>query len=156
MSSVVDQNSWRRKHDDPGAPAIVPLPQSRFYPASRNDLIEIITAAQGMPDPKPEVKACGSHWAFSGAAMTQGFIVETNDPDETNNPRLDPPQPLFEVIPGCMTPEAIQWFYDQNMAAFVSFGRSCCSRCNHCRTRGRRRSSSHGAQCFGQNGPDDC
>lgn len=118
-----NQNPWRRKHDDPTQPARVPVPQQRFYPGSRNDVIQIIETAESA-QPKPQVRACGSHWALSDAAVTEDFIVETSTPDDNTQPSLACKQPLqasqackpiYDVIPRCMTPEAVRWFYDQGM-----------------------------------------
>lgn len=119
MPPTWDQKSWHREHDDPNKPR-VPIPQRRYYPTTLQDLIDIVKEAEGMPDPKPEVRASGSHWALSDAAMTNGFIVETNDPegDPTNpsRPRLN--QTLYNVIPRCLSSEAWRFFISQHPVAF--------------------------------------
>ena len=114
MAVSSNQNPWRRKHDDPTKPARVPLPQERFYPGSLDDVISVIQTAESLPLPKPQVRASGSHWALSDAAVTEDFIVETSDPDDPSQPSLDG-LPLYDVIPHCMTPSAVRWFADQAM-----------------------------------------
>jgi hypothetical protein len=109
-----DQKPWHRVHDDPSS-AAVPQPQSRFYPTSRQDLIDIVNLAESMPV-RTEVRACGSHWALSGAAVTNDFLVETHDPEGGSAPPLN--RTLQEVIPSCMSAEAIRFFITQGVEPF--------------------------------------
>jgi hypothetical protein len=119
MPPIYDQKSWHREHDDPTKPS-VPRPQRHYYPSTLKDLVDIVKEAEGMPDPKPEVRACGSHWALSDAAVTNQFIVETNgpegDPANASLPRLN--QTLYNVIPRCLSAEAWRFFISQHPVAF--------------------------------------
>lgn len=123
MSIPVDQKEWRRRHDDPLLAPIVSNPIAHFYPKSkprplsRKDLIDIVNCSLdvkncqlfpskwlGQPGhgpvregvPKIEVRASGSHWALSEAAVTDKFIVETHGLNKT----------LYDVIPSCLSKEA--------------------------------------------------
>jgi hypothetical protein len=109
-----DQKPWHRVHDDPSI-AAVPQPKSRFYPTSRQDLIDIVELAESMPI-RTEVRASGSHWALSDASVTNDFLVETQDPEGGSAPPFN--QTLQEVIPGCMTTEAIRFFIEQGVEPF--------------------------------------
>ncbi len=110
-----NQNPWHRRHDDPSRPKI-PRPPIRFYPNTRPDLIDIVTLALQNYDaasqaPLPEIRGNGSHWALSDAAICQGFFVETQNP-EINPPNFSPPRLnwwLGNVIPSCLTPQAMSW-----------------------------------------------
>lgn len=107
---LVDHKPWHRRHDDPNQP-IVPAPPSRCYPDSREDLIDILNLALKDYDPTkplPELRAAGSHWALSKAAIAHDFFVETQDPEKLP-PHYSPPhlnRTLFNVIPSCLTPAA--------------------------------------------------
>jgi hypothetical protein len=117
---LFDHSPWSRKHDVPGT-AKVPAPKCHYYPATLDDLIQLIWDAEILPGTKdwPEVRSSGSHWSLDDAAVTQDFIVETNEPhNKQQYPRLDQPAPVFDVIPSCMSQEALAWFNDQNMPAF--------------------------------------
>ncbi len=72
--------SRRRKFDDPTKPP-ASAPQRHYYPNTLQDLVDIVQGAEGMPGEKLEVRASGSHWAFSDAAVARGFAVETQDPE---------------------------------------------------------------------------
>ncbi len=110
---------FRRHHDDPLGPPIVPMPQSHFYPTSRQDLIDIVQAAELQADPKPEVRAVGSHWALSEAAVTHDYVVETRDPDgDPGNLTLILNKTLYDVFPDCLTPESQHFFATQGVKAF--------------------------------------
>jgi len=120
---IVNTNAWHRKHDDPTQP-IVPHPKARYYPNSRQDLIDIVNLAlknyaPGRTLPLPEVRASGSHWALSDAAISGDFFVETQNP-EVNPPNFGPPrlnQTLTNVIPGCLTPEASDYLQVMSVKA---------------------------------------
>ncbi|MEE3950089.1 hypothetical protein [Bacillus wiedmannii] len=117
-----DQKEWRRETDDDKKPAIVPKPKRHYYPNTLKDLIKIIRDAENEPEPKPEVKASGSHWAMSHAAVTEDFIVETHNPevDDQGIPeRLNKMnQSIFDVIPECLTSEARRFFQEQNVKPY--------------------------------------
>jgi len=95
-----DEAEWRRKHDLPAPnPAIIQSPYRHCYPANRTELLEDAEAT--MLDPPAEVRACGSHWAISEAAVTNSFIVETHGLNRT----------LYDVIgtgPGCLSPSVLE------------------------------------------------
>lgn len=72
-------------------------------------------ADKAMPNPAAEVRASGSHWALSDAALTHGVIVETNRPraapEEPSRPPMN--RTLREVLPRAMTQEARNFFLEQ-------------------------------------------
>jgi hypothetical protein len=118
---LIDQKPWSRRHDDRGRP-IVPSPPFRCYPNSRQDLIDLLNLAlknydASAPTVMPEVRASGSHWALSEAALSHDYFAETQNPEwlppNYNPPRLN--RTLFNVIPSCLTAKADAYF--QTMAA---------------------------------------
>src|SRR5882724_2114000 len=119
VMATIDFEPWTRHHDDPAHP-IVPFPLRHYYPKSRQEIIEIITAAEAIST-KPEVRASGSHWALSQAALTDEFIVETQDPKGDDNdltlPRLN--RTLYEVVPECLNSHALEFFRGQGVTTFV-------------------------------------
>jgi hypothetical protein len=102
---------WRRKHDGDN-PAVQPAPALRFYPTTLDDLIQIVSDAEVQGK---EVRASGSHWALSKAAVTDGFAVETQAP-EGDPERLN--KTLYDVIPGCMRNDALRFFTSQGVGPF--------------------------------------
>jgi hypothetical protein len=114
--AVFDFEPWRRKHDDPQQPPIVPGPKRHFYAGSLRDLIDIVKEAEHpyLAGPRPEVRASGSHWALSEVALTHDYIVETNA--GPGRPALD--KPVQGVIPGALRPEARRFFAGQGVTVF--------------------------------------
>ena len=98
---------WIREHDEPGRPhsssATIKGPQSL------KELIEICASRPvGV-----RLKAAGSHWALSDAAVSDGEFIETNDPSDMqqHNPNVGFSalgRTLFNVVPGCLNPTALQ------------------------------------------------
>lgn len=99
MSTVIprlENVPWKRKHDLSaiGAPRIV-------FPTLLEGLIQICKTRA----PGERLKAAGSHWALSDAAISDHDFIETNDP----NPELHPgtngamDRTLLEVVPGCLS-----------------------------------------------------
>src|SRR6267378_516680 len=88
--------AWTRKHDDPAA-TVVPSAPRTVYPKSLEELIEICSTRR----PSEKIHAAGSHWALSGAAMSDSVFVETHDP---NNMHQAMGRTLYEVAPGCLNP----------------------------------------------------
>ncbi|MBT2667299.1 hypothetical protein J7J00_17610 [Bacillus sp. ISL-4] len=119
---LCDDKEWRRLHDNGELPAIVPKPERHCYPTTLQDLINTVREAEDITGPKPEVRACGSHWALSHAAVTDGFLVETRNPevDDQGNPaRLNKMnKTLYEVFPKCMTSDAWHFFGDQGVTPY--------------------------------------
>lgn len=109
---------WTRHHDDPSQP-VAPQPLERFHPATGgwSALLAIVQRAEAE---KREVRASGSHWALSRAALTDGFQVETNDPKPDINSAAFSPlnKTLYEVIPGCMTDAAKAFLLAQKVKPF--------------------------------------
>ena len=83
---------WSRKHDRPGTARVAP---KILYPTSLSDLIEICANRP----PGTHLKAAGSHWALSPAAMSDDVFIETHDP---NNEFQAMGRTLYEVVPGCL------------------------------------------------------
>ena len=83
---------------------------------------DIVADAEAAGNQPRNVRSCGSHWAFSDAAVSLETIIETNDPDERDNPtanRLN--QPLYELIPEQLSAIAVEFFtaqpnVDENLA----------------------------------------
>jgi hypothetical protein len=91
---------WTRKHDKPGH-ALIPRAHRIVYPKTLAELIEICrTRASG-----EQLKAAGSHWALSEAAISENTFIETHDPNEGFQALG---RTLYEVIPGCMTPQFLK------------------------------------------------
>ncbi len=68
---------WTRKHNHPKIPHLPSAPRI-VYPRSLQELIEVCrgrTAGEGL-------KAAGSHWALSEAAVSDHTFIETHDPHE--------------------------------------------------------------------------
>lgn len=111
---TVDFEPWTRFHDNPATPR-VPHPLAHYYVGSRQDIIDIIQLAEKI-DSKPKIRASGSHWALSDAAMTPDFVVETRNPTDVSLPCLN--RQLFEVIPDCMAAEAERFFIAQGVTKY--------------------------------------
>ncbi|WP_127571984.1 hypothetical protein [Georgenia faecalis] len=86
---------WRRKHDDPGGPGLEAATVVR--PAS---LEELLTLCRERP-PGQRLKAAGSHWALSDAAVSDHTFIETNDPADVG-PALS--RTLPDVVPDRLNP----------------------------------------------------
>ena len=79
---------WRRFHDDPMGPAAVPNAANVHCLDTVADVIGLLVG----PVPGRRFKACGSHWALSGAAISSGAFIETNCPVSNGGlPRLSGP-----------------------------------------------------------------
>jgi len=87
---------WTRKHDDPRTPLIAHAPRI-VYPTSLEDVIAICRDRR----PDERLKAAGSHWALSGAAISDHTFIETHDPHED---RTVMGRTLREVVPGALDP----------------------------------------------------
>jgi hypothetical protein len=90
----VFEQAWTRKHDDP-AVAVVPSAPRTIYPKSLEELIEICSKR---PD-TDRIRAAGSHWALSEAAIADHSFVETHDP---NNGHQAMGRTLYDVVPKCL------------------------------------------------------
>lgn len=84
--------AWTRKHDDPAIP-VVPSASRTAYPKSLEELIELCRTRQ----PSEKIHAAGSHWALSGAAISDSVFVETHDPNNTHQAMG---RTLYEVVGG--------------------------------------------------------
>lgn len=87
---------WTRQHDDPALP-VVPRAPRTLYPKSLAELIEICSTRQ----PAEKIRAAGSHWSLSRAAISDSVFVETHDP---NNRHQAMGRTLYDVVsvPGCL------------------------------------------------------
>ena len=82
---------WLRKHDPPDRHLTA---ATVCYPTGLRDLIELCA------NPPGHLKAAGSHYALSGAAISDDVFIETNDPfDEM--PAMA--RTLHQVLPGCIS-----------------------------------------------------
>lgn len=100
---------WTRKHDDPRVPLRSSVARI-VYPSTLAELIEVCST----PDPVPALKAAGSHWSLSEAAVSDNTFIETHDPNGVL-PALG--RTLFDVIPECMTDAAIEAVMRQSPTA---------------------------------------
>ena len=98
---------WIRKHDLAGTDLAAP---TIFYPRSLDDLIEICSD----PD-RRRLKAAGSHWALSTAAISDGDFIETNDPRNVH-PAMG--RTLYDVVPGCLHEDYLSDMARRHPAAF--------------------------------------
>ena len=111
IDEVVGQ-AWTRKHDDPALPVVPSAPRTA-YPRSLEELIEICAKRQ----PAERIHAAGSHWALSGAAISDTVFVETHDP---NNNHQAMGRTLYDVVggPGCLNPAFIDALASQKVPPF--------------------------------------
>jgi hypothetical protein len=89
---------WTRKHDDPRT-QLIPAATRIAYPKSLEDLIELCRDANF-----GGLKAAGSHWALSPAAISNETFIETHD---YRNMRQAMGKTLKEVVPRCLHPELL-------------------------------------------------
>lgn len=87
---------WTRKHDDPRTPLFEHVPRI-VYPSSLEELIAICRDRR----PDERLKAAGSHWALSAAAIGDHTFIETHDPRERHTVMG---RTLREVVPGALDP----------------------------------------------------
>jgi len=85
--------TWTRNHDLPGSP-LFPCVKI-YYPTSLKGLIEMCK----LRPPGERLKAGGSHWALSTAAVSDSAFIETNVP-KNQLPAMD--QTLYEIVPDCL------------------------------------------------------
>ena len=90
----VSGKPWTRKHDNPAVPLFASVPVTAF-PNSLECLIELCASHA----PADRLKAAGSHWALSEAAISDRTFVETHDPTNTTQAMG---RTLDEVVPGCL------------------------------------------------------
>ena len=117
LARETSSKPWRKYAAYPGQPEF--LPGARLRASTWQDLRQIVSDVEGSPGPPLSMRACGSHWAFSEAAVSPLVMVETNDPDERENPaalRLN--RPVFDVLPWQLSAPAVSFFQGQ---AFVAF-----------------------------------
>lgn len=99
---------WSRKHDMPGTALNA---AKILYPTSLEDLIKICTNRPA----GTHLKAAGSHWALSPAAISDDVFIETHDP---NNVFTAMGRTLYEVVPGCLNKTFVDIMARQHPPAF--------------------------------------
>ncbi|MGG7569801.1 hypothetical protein [Streptomyces sirii] len=99
MDSVFN-SPWTRKHNDPRT-AHTPEAPTIGYPKSLPELIEL---CRHHP-PGQRLKAVGSHWALSEAAVSDDTFIETNDP---RNVHVAMAQALSNVVPKCLNSDYLR------------------------------------------------
>jgi hypothetical protein len=104
MAEKVVKHPWTRKHDDPRHD-LIPEAECIFYAQSVADLIRLCK------DHKPEerLKAGGSHWALSTAAVSDHTFIETHDPRDHFQAMG---ATLKNVVPECLTSGYVQHMRD--------------------------------------------
>jgi len=100
--------TWIRKHDLAGTGLTA---AKILFPKSLAELIELCRDHA----PGTHLKAAGSHWALSRAAISDNDFVETHDP---NNADRAMGRTLYEVVPGCMSQEFLAVMADRHPPAF--------------------------------------
>jgi hypothetical protein len=100
MAEKVEKSPWTRKHDDPRHDLISEAP-CIVYAQSLADLIKVCKERE----PNERLKAAGSHWALSRAALSDHTFIETHDP---RNRHQALGKTLKNVIPHCLTTGYIQ------------------------------------------------
>ncbi len=102
MAVAEEQNHpWTRKHDDPRTPLFTDV-NSIVYPKNLHELIEVCHGER-------RLKAAGSHWGLSFAALSDDQFIETNDPSGTH-PTLS--KTLHNVIPYCLNEDYLRHMVD--------------------------------------------
>jgi hypothetical protein len=101
---------WSRKHDMPGTGRTAP---KILYPTSLADLIEI---CKHRPS-GAHLKAAGSHWALSSAAVSDDIFIETHDP---NNVHQAMGRTLYDVVPGCLDRTFLEVMSRRHPPAFAN------------------------------------
>src|SRR6185369_5158233 len=90
----VFNSPWTRKHDDPRF-ALIPQAPEIAYPTTLEDLIDL---CKNRPADK-RLKAAGSHWGLSQAAISDNTFLETHDPRNLHKALT---ATLHDVIPHCL------------------------------------------------------
>jgi hypothetical protein len=96
----VFNSPWTRKHDDPRF-ALIPQAPEIVYPTTLVDLIDL---CKNRPADK-RLKAAGSHWGLSHAAISDNTFLETHDPRNMHQAMT---KTLHDVIPHCLNMSFLQ------------------------------------------------
>jgi len=101
---------WIRKHDRPGTARTA---AKILYPRSLQDLIQICSTRV----PGTHLRAAGSHWALSPAAVSDDVFIETHDPggDFAAMGRI-----LRNVVPGCLSASFLKAMAGRHPARFLN------------------------------------
>src|SRR5687768_11445845 len=111
MAVSTSNKPWRKYAAYPGQPEINP---KRFQVSTWQDLLQVVADAEAAGNQPRNLRSCGSHWAFSEAAVSPEVIVETNDPDERDNPSANRFNgPIYELIPDRLSGQALRFFIAQ-------------------------------------------
>lgn len=101
---------WTRKHDNPAIPTVSKVPR-KVWVHSLEDCIKLCRTRQ----PHERIRAAGSHWALSEAAISDHIFVETHDP-VGRAPAMD--RTIYSVIPGCLNPAFEQELANRHPVSF--------------------------------------
>jgi len=101
---------WTRKHDLPGEP-LLPVVRKIYFPTSLNDLIEICKSRPA----GEHLKAAGSHWALSTAAVSDTAFIETNDP-LNRFPAMD--KTRYDIVPRFLHERVVNALKNRHPNAF--------------------------------------
>ncbi len=107
----VFNHPWTRRHDDPRQPLIARAP-TIAYPAGLQQLIDL---CRNRP-PGVRLKAAGSHWALSPAAISDHTYIETHDPTDVHR-GLE--RTLYDVVPQRLHPDVLEKMRNADFAAKV-------------------------------------
>lgn len=106
----LDGQPWTRKHDQPGV-AVVPSAPRTLYPQTLEDLIKICQTRA----PAERIRAAGSHWALSEAAISDNVFVETHDPA---NLQQAMGKTLYDIVPPCLSQPFVDQLVNIRVAPF--------------------------------------
>lgn len=91
---------WTRRHDDPRHD-LIPQAPTIVFPSTLQELVDLCRDRS----PAIRLKAAGSHWALSPAAISDHTFVETHDPHNVHR-GLD--RTLHDVVPHCLHPNLLK------------------------------------------------
>lgn len=105
----VHNQPWTRRHDDPRVSLIGSTP-TIAYPTRLQHLIDLCrNRSLGV-----HLKAAGSHWALSSAAISDHTFVETHDPSDVHR-GLE--ATLYDVVPERLHPDVVDAMSSGDFAA---------------------------------------
>jgi len=98
--------AWRRKHDAAEEPILTSTPRA-FYATGLKDLIDLCREAG---EDGTQLRAAGSHWALSHAALSDHTFIETHHPREVHAAMG---ATLTNVVPHCLNAAYLQRMKDR-------------------------------------------
>lgn len=119
---------WLRKHDAAEDTIIAP---KIYYPQSLKEVINICKRNRFpfnfFRQKDKFLKAAGSHWALSKAAISDDAFIETHDPRELSRTVIPEPamgRTLYDVVPKCLTTAFMDYLEKKEQPQFVVVGKN--------------------------------